>query len=340
MRVTVHDVAKRAGVSISTVSRVLNGSAPVSDDKARRVAEAADALRYTPNPAARSLLKRRTGTIAAVLPFISGEFFAELLCGLDGAAQTHAQMLLVSASHRHAAEYRTALQDLVFRSDGLIVMAPELEAGQVLAMTGKRSPVVFLNTRVEAGQAPAVNFDNYGGMRSITEHVVAAGNERIAFIKGPDKAHDARERLRGFRRGLAGRALGSEYDGDFSAQAGYEAATRILRTVPRPDAIVAANDLSAIGALRALLERGIRVPGDMALAGFDDTPSARYATPSLSTVHVPIRALARRAVDVLICCMDEADMPSDIHVEPLNVQIRESTCPRNTALGSHQGSLA
>ncbi len=340
MRVTVHDVARRAGVSISTVSRVLNGSARVSEDKCRRVAEAAKALKYSPNPAARSLLKRRTGTIAAVLPYISGEFFAELLRGLDEAAQTHAQMLLVSASHRHAAEYRTALQNLVYRSDGLIVMAPELATGQVLAITGKQFPVVFLNTRVDAGQAPAVNFDNFGGMRSITEHVVAAGRERIAFVKGPDKAHDAMERLRGFRRGLGDRMHASEFEGDFSAQAGYEAAVQVLRSVPRPDAIVAANDLSAIGALRALLERGVRVPEDMALAGFDDTLSARYATPSLSSVHVPIRALARRAVDLLIGCVNGANASAEFHLEPLNVVFRESTAPRKNAACSSEGIQA
>ncbi len=336
MSVTVHDVARRAKVSISTVSRVLNGSAPVSQEKRERVMEAVEALGFTPNPIARSLLKHKTGTIGAVLPYITGEFFAELLCGLDEAAHMHKQVLMVSASHRLEPEFRAALQNLMHRVDGLVVMAPELDARQVLSITGQRLPVVFLNTHVDALGVFAVNFDNRGGMQALTEHVISAGYDRIAFIKGPEDARDAQERLHGFREGLHQKSIPyQEYEGDFSAERGYDAALRIMRTVPRSSAIMAANDLSALGALRALLESGLRVPEDMALTGFDDIPSTRFSTPSLSSVNVPIRILAARAVHTLVDCLKKPNTNGFVHLEPLTIKLRESTIrpDRRAALG-------
>ena len=325
MSVTVHDVARRANVSISTVSRVLNGSAPVSAEKRKRVVEAVEELGFTPNPVARSLLKRKTGTIGAVLPYITGEFFAELLCGLDEGAQVHEQVLLVSASHRHEPEFRAALQNLVPRVDGIVVMAPELDAKQVLAITGERLPVVFLNTNVDSENVSAVNFDNCGGMRELTSSLRSTGRDRIAFVKGPEDAHDAQDRLCGFRDGLGDSVQYQEYEGDFSAECGYEAAMKVLHTTPRPNAIMAANDLSALGALRALLECGVRVPDDMALTGFDDIPSARFATPSLTSVNVPIHALAAQAVDKLMATLQGTATNYHVHLEPLSIHAREST---------------
>ncbi len=325
MSASVHDVARRAGVSISTVSRVLNDTAPVSEDKRRRVLEAVARLDYWPNPVARSLVKHRTDTIGAVLPYVTGEFFAELLAGLDQATSEYEKLLLLSASHREATSFRTALHSLGHRSDGLIVMAPESTAAQVLKITRDELPVVFLNTHVPDHRAPYVNFDNRGGMRTMTEHLVREGHERIAFVRGSSGAFDAEERTQGFREGLGCSASGTEFEGDFTAASGYVAAVRALRATPRPTAILASNDLAAMGALRALTERSIQVPADMAVAGFDDVPSASYATPSLTSVHVPIRALAVRAVTILVEWIQGGDVAGSAHVEPLAVKLREST---------------
>ena len=330
MSASVHDVAKLAGVSISTVSRVLNDTARVSEEKKRRVLEAVAELDYWPNPVARSLLKHRTDTIGAVLPFVTGEFFAELLTGLDIAADEHQKVLLLSASHRDAASFRVALQSLGHRVDGMIVMAPESTANQVLEATPDELPVVFLNTRVEDGEAPYVNFDNRGGMRAVTEHLVEEGHEKIAFVKGSSAAFDAEERTLGFRQGLGSSATGIEYDGDFTAASGYVAVVRALRATPRPTAIVASNDLAAMGVMRALTERKIRVPEEIAVAGFDDVPSARFVTPSLTSVHVPIRKLAIRAVCVLMEWIQGGNVAGSMHNEPLSMKIREST--KKTAL--------
>ncbi|MDE2730079.1 MAG: LacI family DNA-binding transcriptional regulator [Bacteroidota bacterium] len=327
MHITVRDVARHANVSISTVSRVLNDSARVNQDKKRRVMEAVKQLGYIPNPAARNLVRRETGAIGALLPHITGEFFAELLAGLDEAAQRHSKPLVVSASHRHASEFSQALRILQRRVDGLLIMAPELEAEEVLEMARPGISIVFLNTRRNSANLHTFDFDNYGGVNAMTRHIIGLGHDRLAFVGGPDEAHDAQARRRGFRDALSEKTYAMEITGDFSAKVGYEAAIRILTDAPQTTAIVAANDLSALGALRALHERGIDVPRDMMVTGFDDIPSAKFATPSLTTVHVPIQELTVQAVSHLAGLI-QGDPDPVSHMEPLPLVMRESTAAR------------
>ncbi len=343
MGITIHDVARRAGVSISTVSRVLNNTTPVSEDKRQRVMEAVHALGYSPNPAALSLLKRETGTVGVVLPYISGEFFAELLIGLDATVQQHDYLLMVSASHRHEPEFRVALKSMFRRVDGLLIMAPELTAEVVHQLLQEDLPVVFMNTPAHSGVFDVFNFDNYGGMYAMTRHLLERGHRRIAFIKGPDGAHDAQDRLRAYRDALAhfGGVVSPtlEFEGDFTIECGHEAAGHILRCAPRPTAIIGANDQSAQGALRVLLKAGVRVPEETALAGFDDIPSARFIMPSLSTVRVPIRMLATRAIERLMVKVKGESRPGiEQHSLTLELVLRESTGlslpPEDGAAGS------
>lgn len=296
---TVRDVARRANVSNSTVSRVLNKSAPVSAEKQKRVLEAVKALQYTPNPAAQSLVGRATGTIGAILPHISGGFFADLLSGLDSAIQDHDYLLMVSASRRLERDFITALESMYKRVDGLIIMAPELTAERVLSLIDPTVPVVFLNTETTTPGIHSVNFDNRGGMVKIAQHIAELGHQRAAFISGPSDAFDAQERQQGFLERVPDGLKVTHYTGDFTFECGYEIAQKVLRTSPRPSVVVAANDLSALGAIRALLEHEIRIPEDIAVTGFDGTRSAHFSTPSLTTVNVPITKLAANAVDLL-----------------------------------------
>ena len=330
MGANIHDVARRAQVSISTVSRVLNNTTPVSEDKRERVMEAVHALGYSPNPAALSLLKRKTSTIGVVLPYISGEFFAELLLGLDACVQQHEHLLMVSASHRHESEFKGALKSMSRRVDGLLIMAPELTAEVVHELIQDDLPVVFVNTAVESEALDVFNFDNYGGMYAMTKHLLDQGHRRIAFIKGPEEAHDAQDRLQAYRDALADfgcdASCALECDGDFSMACGHDAVGHILQQHPRPTAIIGANDQSAQGALRALLEAGVRVPEEIALAGFDDIASTRFNTPSLSTVRVPIREIATQATEHLMAKVkDKSNRTIKQQRIPLNLVLREST---------------
>lgn len=323
---TVHDVARHAKVSISTVSRVINDSAPVSADKRERVIAAIKVLKFTPNPAARRLLGLASRTIGVILPHITGDFFADLLHGLETSAKQHDYLLMVSSSRRLETDFITAFESMNRMVDGMVIMVPELTADRVLSAVKPVFPFVFLNTRSRDQKINTVNFDNRGGMANIARHISDQGHTRIAFIGGPDDAFDAQQRREGLLEGAPSELEILEYPGDFSFESGYDSAQEILRLQPRPTAIVAANDLGALGALRALLENGINVPHEIAVTGFDGTKSADFATPSLTTVDVPIDVLAAKAMDILISRI--AGIPADeLHcpVMPLKLIPRESS---------------
>ncbi|MCY4673785.1 MAG: LacI family DNA-binding transcriptional regulator [Bacteroidetes bacterium] len=329
---TVHDVARHAKVSISTVSRVINDSAPVSADKKERVVAAIKALKFTPNPAARRLLGQASRTIGVILPSITGEFFADLLYGLDAAAKQHDYLLMVSSSRRLEIDFIAAFESMNRRVDGMIIMVPELTAERVLSLVNPVFPFVFLNTKSEDEKINVVNFDNRGGMASIARHLSDLGHTRVAFINGPDDAFDAQQRRQGFLEAAPSELEVLEYPGDFTFECGYDSAQKILRLQPRPTAIVATNDLGALGALRALLENGISIPQEIAITGFDGTGSAHFATPSLTTVDVPIDMLASKAVEILISRI--AGVPVDeLHcpVMPLELIPRESSARKNVS---------
>lgn len=291
--VTIRDVAAEAGVSTATVSRALNRSGVVQEETWRKVVDAANVLRYTPHAIARCLSTRKTQTLGVVLPDLHGEFFSELIRGIDRAARQSSYHLLLSGAHSDREEMTAVLSAMRGRVDGLIVMAPDLDADSLVAES--ETPVVFINSAGKGG----IVVDNYGGAGAMTRHLAQLGHRRIAFIKGPRTNFDARERLRGYRDALKSLRIARreelEIAGDFGEQSGMAAARILLSASERPTAIFAANDEMAVGALIALREAGLSVPGDMALAGFDDIPLARYVTPPLTTVSVAIAELGRRA---------------------------------------------
>jgi len=304
MGITIRDVARRANVSISTVSRVLNDTCPVDEEKRRRVEEAAKALGYRPNPAARILLKQETGGLGVLLPFVSGEFFTELLNGIDQAAQQSGYFLLMSSSHRHEAELEAALRGMYKRVDGLIIMAPEMQAETLRRYLNAKQHVVFLNTQVAGTDFDAFNFDNFEGGYLVTRHLLEQGHRRIATIAGPTEAQDARDRLLGYRKALQEFSVAPdpalEIPGDFSTEAGFDAVPVILNLKPRPTAIVAGNDQSAMGVLSALRQAGVRIPDDLSVTGFDDIPSARFIQPPLTTIKIPIKQMGVQAIQLLL----------------------------------------
>jgi LacI family transcriptional regulator len=304
VRVTIRDVASRAGVSVATVSRVFNDSGPVHEETRLRIREAARELRYAPNSAARSLSTRRTNTLGVLLPDLHGEFFSEIIRGIDVAVQRRHYHLIVSSSHNARSEVEAALRAMRGRVDGLILMSPDVDAETLVAELPDGLPVVLLNCAVRDDRFDGLEIDNAGGTRAMVEHLVACGHRRIALIQGAPRNHDAAERRRGYRAAL--RAAGIErrpeweHPGDFTDAAGHAGAAALLRLTPRPTAILAANDAMAIGALSAVREAGLRVPEDVAVVGFDDVPIARYVHPPLTTVRVNISALGARAAETLL----------------------------------------
>jgi len=317
---TIHDVAARAGVSVATVSRVLNGKAVVRAATQRQVLAAAKALRYAPNVAARSLSSRRSQTIGIVLPDVHGEFFSEVIRGVDLAARRAGYHILVSGSHSDTGEMMEVLAAMRGRVDGLVVMAPDVALAALPRALPAGLPLVLLNSLADGHDA--ITIDNYGGAQLMMRHLAGLGHVRIAFIKGPRQNADARERLRGYRDAMRGHARSRsgtragkpaprwELAGDFTEESGRTAARALLAAAPRPTAIFAANDSMAVGALAALAEAGVQVPGEMSVAGFDDIPVARYVTPPLTTIRVDIADLGRRAFGLLHDAIERPSTPA------------------------------
>lgn len=326
--VTIRDVARAAKVSVATVSRALNGHDNVTEAVRRRVLAVANELRYSPHHAARSLSSRRTHTIGVVLPDIHGEFFSELMRGIDQVARESGLHLLVSSYHGHPEEQAAALRAMRGRVDGLLVMSPH--AGDLDSIGDHLAalPTVLINSQPTDSGPIALGIDNYGGARRMVEHLQACGHRRIAFIAGPQNNFDAHERLRGYRDALSEADPAAEpivLPGDFSEASGHLAGQQLLVAGTRPQAVFAANDMMALGCLYALNQAGLRVPQDIALAGFDDIPLARYVMPSLTTMQVNIAELGAHAMRVLLEVYAGDDVPAALAPLVPELIVRESS---------------
>ncbi len=309
--VTIKDVARAAGVSVATVSRVYNGSELVREQTTARVREVAQRLGYSPHGAARSLITSRTNTLGVLLPDLYGEFFSEVIRGIDQTARRHRYHLLVSSSHAARPEIEAALRSMRGRVDGLVVMWPDMDSETAVRNLPAGFPLVLLNSPVDAESFDVIRIANFDGAYAMVRHLIDLGHRRIAIIRGVAGNFDSEERVRGYHAALADAGLSApaEYavSGDFNEAAAFHATTELLRTDPRPTAIFAANDAMAIGAISALREAGLRVPDDVAVGGFDDIPMARYLDPPLSSVHVDISALGELATLRLISALQDKE---------------------------------
>ncbi len=312
MSVTIREVAREAGVSVATVSRVLNGVGPASRDTRARIERIAAQLQYVPNGAARSLITSRTQTLGVILPDLYGEFFSEVIRGIDSAARQQQYHLLVSSSHSDRDGLAAALRSMYGRVDGLLVMSPHVDGRILKTLLPPRLPAILLGSAT--GAAPLwgqVTMDNRGGARQVTEHLVRLGHRHIVHLAGPADNADAQARRAGFLEALAGAGLagGAEavVPGDFTEAGGAAAARQALERAEVPTALVAANDSMAIGAIGALREAGIAVPEGIAVTGFDDLPIGRYFSPALTTVHVAIEKLGAHATALLVGALEGSD---------------------------------
>jgi len=301
--VTIKDVAREAKMSVATVSRVLNGSGPVSEETSRLIREVAGRMRYVPHSGARSLITSKTQTLGVLLPDLYGEFFSEVIRGMDDTAQRNGFHLLISRAYADRHGIETAIRAMRGRVDGVVAMSPDIDAESLLNLPST-IPMVLLCSVSRGNEIDSLTLQNCRGAREMVAHLISRGHRRIAIIKGSQRNYDAAERLRGYRMALREAGIAPdpllERDGNFTEAAGYSAARDLLGLKDRPTAIFAANDSMAIGALSLLRESGIAVPGEMAVAGFDDIPLARYMDPPLSSVHVPICELGAKAVEMLL----------------------------------------
>ncbi len=308
MATTIKDVARMAGVSVATVSRALSGRTHVTAPTRDRVMNVVAQLRFVPSSAAQSMITRRTHTIGALLPDLHGEYFSELIRGIDLAARARGLHLLVSSSHGNAVEAAAALRAMNRRVDGLLVMSPHVNADFLWGNVAEDLPVVLMNTRLDGGKHSSFAVDNHGGAYAMVRHLVERGHRDIAFVAGPDSNFEAQERLRGYRAAMTDLLPGTServLQGDFTQESGYRVGSQIVALTERPTAVFASNDMMAIGCLSALNEAGVDVPREIGLAGFDDIPISRYVNPSLTTVRARIAELGSLALERLASAIEE-----------------------------------
>lgn len=325
-QVTIDEVARRARVSISTVSRVLNGLDRVHPQTRERVLAAIEELNYQPSAYARGLARQRSQTLGFVIPNISDPFFLEVVRGVEDAATPAGYGLLVASQPEAAGNRRYMTLFSERRVDGLVLAAVDVRRADVEQMLRRRIPVALIQQDIGNG-FPTFRVDNYGAARALAEHLLGHGRRKIAYIAGSDHTPDNAERLRGLRDTLAGAGLPLPAEriarGDYLRGSGHSAMLALLDRAEPPDAVFAANDQMASDALIAIRERGLRVPEDIALVGFDDVPLASYVDPALTTARQPIYELGRQAANAVLAALSGA--PSAAHVVlPVPIVIRRS----------------
>ena len=339
-RATIREIARAAGVSIATVSRVINGRPDVSPQTREAVLRVVREHGFSTNRNARALSGGRTGLVGVTLPILEAAYFAVIVSGTAEALYEHdMRIVLCPTLHQHEREV-TLLDRLMHgTTDGAVLMLPEESNAELRALQETGYPFVVVDPRVRLDQGiPAVSASNASGARAAVEHLLSLGHRRIGAILGPPDWMATTERLNGYRSALAAAGVLPAPDhvveSDFSIESGEAAAASLLDLPERPTAIFGFNDNVSIGVLRAAEARGLTVPDDLSVVGFDDSEQSGLVTPALTTVRQPLAEMGRMAVSLLLRLLDRQ------RVEAMNIElatrlvVRESTAAPVTAAAS------
>ncbi|MHB1472900.1 MAG: LacI family DNA-binding transcriptional regulator [Dermatophilaceae bacterium] len=325
---TIYSVAQRAGVSIATVSRVLQGTGATSPQTRAKVLQAVEDLEYVPRQSARSLAVQRHEAHGLVVPDLAGPYYSELLMGYESAAAEFGKSVILVVTHLREDPTR-AVRDLSSRVDGLTLAQSTIPDGAARALS-RRTPVVLLARPPVVG-CDAVSAENIQSARALTEHLLDHGRRRLFFVGDPDGSPDVQERYRGFTAALSAAdasAVGPAIRVDFRERSGAEVAAQVLEHVDGPDALVCANDELALSTMKALQRAGVKVPDDIAIVGWDDVMTARYVSPGLTTVRQPLYELGRLAATRLHERIAGAPTAPELRILPTELVLRSSCgCP-------------
>lgn len=334
-RPTIYQVAKRSGVSTATVSRVMHDSAGFSAPTRARVLAAAADLGWVPSGSARGLASRRAGIVGLLFPDLdsSGEaeqesplFLDQVIRGAERAATAAGDAVLIAATR--GASGRTLAYSVAGKVDGLVVMARSLAERDIRAIS-RSVPVVVLANRTSRDSLDCIGADNRSGIKEIVGHLVQVHAYRdLVFVGGPARSPDSVERFAGFREALRAEGLpdrsSPDGEGGFTEVGGARAVRAMLADRPPPHAIVCGNDEMAIGALTVLRAAKLRIPGQVAVTGFDDIALARHVRPALTTVHQPMRDLGEQAVQMLLDRIKDPTAPRRRAILPTQLMVRRS----------------
>jgi LacI family transcriptional regulator len=307
MPINIHDVALKAGVCITTVSRVLNHNGRVRESNRQKVLRAIEELGYNPNAAARTLAKGKTEVLGVILPTLNDPFWADLVTAIEQAAFEEGYLVVLALTLDNSDEVIEKHWVKIFsegRVDGILLVAPEYETDYITELRNRNFPLVLLDNNVNNLKVPSVVVDNLKGGTMATEHLLGLGHTRIGHIAGDLKYQSARERLQGFREAMsrAGVAVRQDWvgEGDFHFEKAFQIAGAWLERPDRPTAIFAADDDMAAAVMEAARELQLKLPDDLSIVGYDDSPFGSRVRPRLTTVRQPARAMAGEAVQLLL----------------------------------------
>ena len=322
MPITIKEIAKKANLSIATVSRALNNLDNVKPATRDLVLSIAEELNYKPNIIARNLVKNTSNIIGVVLPQIDGEFFSEIIHGVDEIAYSGGYHTIVASSHTQ----RTVVQSIVnFMNEtfvrGMIILAPMVneKIREIVSMSS--IPTVIINGKIELQNIDSVCIDNYQGAYSMTEYLIKTkGYKKIAHIKGPLMNTDSLLRFKGYLAALKDNDIPINenwtINGEFTAESGDYGCRRLLSLSEKPEVIFAGNDMMALGCYKAIRSFGLKIPADIGVAGFDNIFLSEFLNPRLTTVHVPISEIGKTAAGMLLKRMKDNN---NLEYEHLNI---------------------
>ncbi|WP_063794111.1 LacI family DNA-binding transcriptional regulator [Streptomyces graminilatus] len=330
-RVTIAQVASEAGVSAMTVFYVMNGKPGVSEETRRRVTEVAGRLGYRPDVAARNLKAGRTGLIGLIALDLTSQYCLEILRGVAEELAAAEQELLVNATYHDAVREKDRIEFLAHGLvDGVLMIAPVLEDKTVELLREQILPCVIIDPRHQDVPLPRLTVDNYHGMREGTQHLIDLGHTRIAYLRGEEDLESTSQRFQGFEDAM--KLAGLKVDAqmvvtcDFSYAAGFRATARLIDK-HRPTAIVSGADLMALGAIDAARARGLDVPTDFSVVGFDDLPQAAQSFPGLTTVRQPLQDMGQKAARALLSLIEGRRLLMERMELETELVVRNSTAP-------------
>jgi Transcriptional regulators len=336
---SIREVAKRARVSTATVSRAINNSSLVDPGTAARVMRAVQELNYYPDSHARTLVSGRSRILGLIVSDITNPFFPELVKGFEDLAVTEGYEILVSSTNYNCARMELCVRRMLERKvDGIAIMTSERDAPLIEQLARRRIPIAFLDVGPERKHFWNIEVNYAMGIDEAVNHLRGFGHERIAFISGPQALYSAQTRREAFRVKFGEHGgTGSEpsiVEGNHTVDGGLAAMQSLLANGARCSAVIASNDLSAIGALRAIHGAGLRVPQDISLVGFDDIHLADFTEPPLTTIRLSRVEVAKRAISWLIAEIEERQPPEKL-ISPVETHlvIRQSTARVNGTAG-------
>jgi DNA-binding LacI/PurR family transcriptional regulator len=331
--VTMRQIAERAGVSLGTVSHVINNTAKVREKLRERVLEAIHGLGYQPSQLARGLRRNQTNMLVMIIPDVTNPFFPAVVRGVEDVAYKNSFRLVLCNTDNDARKEISYLSEMrSYRPAGwLLIPAVDSQIAVEFRSSESQAPVVCLDRQPEGWNGDLVLVANEAGARSATRHLLRMGHRQLAVITGPLHLGNAVERLQGFKRALAEAKVAIEADyiqeAGFERNSGYQAARRLLRMLPRPTAIFACNDLMALGVLLAARELGLHCPEDLSIVGFDNLDFAEFTAPALTTVHQPGYQLGTTAARLLLERIAGSSQAPQNVVLPTELKIRQSAAP-------------